>query len=180
MRLILETWSFSQSSSSSPWSMLSFLLLGLMGGGPVRWLLSAGDCRGCIRGSPLSAASPARGDTTGVTATGTTAQPPLWQHAAQPPETPQQHPRKVPSNTSQMARCAAVGWTMHPKARCALERALGKGSSAGQLTPADPQGSDPSPEIPTNPSLQQLFHSHCSPGRLHSQRRAVITSLCKP
>lgn len=36
MRLILEAWSPSQSRSSSPGSTLNFLLLGLMGGGPVR------------------------------------------------------------------------------------------------------------------------------------------------
>lgn len=60
IRLILETWSFSQSSSSSPWSMLSFLLLGLIGGGPVRWLVRTEDTgRDCILGSPLRAASPA-------------------------------------------------------------------------------------------------------------------------
>lgn len=59
MRLILEAWSFSQSRSSSPCSMLNFLLLGLMGGGPVRWLVRA-DATGmvCILGSPLRAASP--------------------------------------------------------------------------------------------------------------------------
>lgn len=59
MRLILEAWSFSQSRSSSPCSMPNFLLLGLMGGGPVRWLVRA-DTTGmvCILGSPLRAASP--------------------------------------------------------------------------------------------------------------------------
>lgn len=59
MRLILEAWSFSQSRSSSPCSTLNFLLLGLMGGGPVRWLVRA-DATGrvCILGSPLRAASP--------------------------------------------------------------------------------------------------------------------------
>lgn len=61
MRLILEAWSFSQSRSSSPCSMLNFLLLGLMGGGPVRWLVRA-DATGmvCILGSPLRAASPVK------------------------------------------------------------------------------------------------------------------------
>lgn len=59
MRLILEAWSFSQSRSSSPGSMPNFLLLGLMGGGPVRWLVRA-DATGmvCILGSPRRAASP--------------------------------------------------------------------------------------------------------------------------
>lgn len=39
--------------------MLSFLLLGLIGGGPVRWLVRAEDTgRDCILGSPLKAASP--------------------------------------------------------------------------------------------------------------------------
>lgn len=39
--------------------MLSFLLLGLIGGGPVRWLVRADDTgRDCILGSPLKAASP--------------------------------------------------------------------------------------------------------------------------
>ncbi|KAL0600186.1 hypothetical protein AAY473_030063 [Plecturocebus cupreus] len=42
MRLILETWSLSQSRSSSPGSMLNFLLLGLMGGGPVRLMIGLG------------------------------------------------------------------------------------------------------------------------------------------
>lgn len=58
-RLILGTCSFSQSRSSSPWSMLNLLLQGLIGGGPVLWLVAAADMgRDCILGSPRSAASP--------------------------------------------------------------------------------------------------------------------------
>lgn len=58
-RLILATCSLLQSMSSSAWSPLCFLLLGLMGGGPVLWLLTADDRdMACILDSPLSAASP--------------------------------------------------------------------------------------------------------------------------
>lgn len=58
-RLILGTCSFSQSRSSSPCSMLNLLLQGLIGGGPVLWLVAAADKgRDCILGSPRSAASP--------------------------------------------------------------------------------------------------------------------------
>lgn len=66
-RLIFATCSFS-SMSLSPWSPLSFLLVGLMGGGPVLWLEEEDeedddedeeeDDRDRSLGSPLKAASP--------------------------------------------------------------------------------------------------------------------------
>lgn len=140
MRLILETWSFSQSSSSSPWSMLSFLLLGLMGGGPVRWLLSAGDCRGCIRGSPLSAASPARGDTTRGHHHGDNSDTTPWGSTQQnPPKLPRNSPRNSPGTAPKLYDMA-VGWTRHPKPHLMLEQAGRKGSRRGMITPDDPKG----------------------------------------
>jgi len=51
--------------------MLSFLLLGLIGGGPVRWLVRAGDTGiDCILGSPLRAASPTGRRQVGMNTTG--------------------------------------------------------------------------------------------------------------
>lgn len=58
IRFILETCSFSQSRSSSPWSILNFLLQGPTRGGPVLWLVTTEDTGDCILGSPLRAASP--------------------------------------------------------------------------------------------------------------------------
>lgn len=64
MRLILVACSPSHSSSSTPSSTLNFLLLGLMGWGPVRWLLRA-EVTGnvCILESPRRAASPGHRET---------------------------------------------------------------------------------------------------------------------
>lgn len=69
-RLILATCSLS-SMSLSPWSPLSFLLVGLMGGGPVLWLEieeeeddeeeDEDSDKDWNLGSPLNAASPAKG-----------------------------------------------------------------------------------------------------------------------